>query len=113
MLTKSRGILNNGLKFGRIRTQEEEERRQREKTLRTEASKHEQRGFKAGMILGTAWIASSYWTFRGFVQTAQETATANFEGVLQALIASIVAAVVVAGCCGLLLGFSGTGGSDE
>lgn len=102
-----------GLNFGRTLTPEERDQKRLEKALRRESSKHQQRGFKSGMILGTAWIASSYWTFLGFVQTAEETATASFQGTLQALIASVVAAVVVAGCCGLLLGFSGSGGTNE
>ena len=107
------GTLPFGLNLGRTLTKEERQRKQLEKVARLEKGKHEQRGFKAGMLLGIAWIASSFWTFKGFMLTAQETATADFQGALEALIASIVAAVVVAGCCGLLLGFSGTGGTNE
>ena len=81
--------------------------------LETEVSKQRTRTFRAGLILSNAWIASSYWTFAGLMASAQETATASFTGSVQALIASIVSAVVVAGCCALLLGFSGSGDTHE
>lgn len=82
-------------------------------TLQAEVAKHKGRVFKGGLILSTAWIASSYWTFLGFMQTAEETANADFIGTIEALLAAVVSAVVVAGCCGLLLGFSGSGDDNE
>lgn len=60
------------------------------------------------IILAGAWIASSYWTFNGLMMAAEETATAGFKGAGEALAASIVAAIVVSGCCSLLLTFSGS-----
>lgn len=77
--------------------------------IETEIAKQRSRAFRAGLILSNAWIASSYWTFNGLMLSAQETSTANFTGSIQALIASVVSAVVVAGCCALLLGFSASG----
>ena len=90
------------------------ERRKKDvKALRAAESKQITRMFQGGMILSTAWIASSYWTFEGYMKTAEETATASFTGSVAALIAAVVSAVVVAGCCALLLGFSGSGGEHE
>lgn len=76
-------------------------------TIKRLLRRQKARSFAAMLILSNAWIASSYWTFRGFVMTAEETATADFIGTVHALIAAIVSAVVVAGCCALLLSFSG------
>lgn len=87
-------------------------RRQDREALAARERKHASREFVGGMILTNGWIVSAFWTFKGFMNTAEETATASFSGSVEALIASIVAAVVVAGCCGLLLGFSG-GHDDE
>lgn len=90
--------------------QEERNRaKRRAQILRTEIAKQKSRVFKGGLILSVAWQASSYWTFQGYMKTAEETATASFTGSVQALLAAIVSAVVVAGCCALLLGFSGSG----
>jgi len=75
--------------------------------------RQDKRSSRAMMILSTSWIASSYWTFLGFVTTAEETATANFVGTVHALIAAVVSAVVVAGCCALLLAFSGENSGEE
>ena len=82
-------------------------------TLKAQIAKQKSRVSNAMLILALAWIGSSYWTFNGLILTAQETATAGFVGVIQALIASIISAVVVAGCCSMLLGFSGAGETDE
>ena len=71
------------------------------------------RNFVAMLILSNGWIASSYWTFLGFVTTAEETATGDFIGTVHALIAATVSAVVVAGCCAQLLAFSGETSEEE
>jgi len=84
-----------------------------DKDLRAETAKHRGRVFRGGLILSTAWMASSYWTLNGFMIAAVETSTASFTGAVQALLAAVVASVVVAGCCALLLAFSGSGDDHE
>ncbi len=90
-----------------------EMRRKDRRTLDAMMRKHRSREFQAGMILMNAYLASAYWTFLGHMKTAEETATASFTGSLHALIAAIVSAVVVAGCCAMLLAFSGSGDANE
>lgn len=88
-------------------------KRAAKKAVKREIRKHRGRAFKAGLILGAGWSASSYWTYRGFIMAAQETSTASFSGSVEALLAATVAAVVVGGCCGLLLGLSASESGDD
>ncbi|MCJ2187895.1 hypothetical protein [Novosphingobium beihaiensis] len=83
------------------------------KTLEAQIAKQKARTTTCTLMLSTAWIASSYWTFNGLMMTAEENATSGFTGAVQALIASIVSAVVVAGSCSMLLAFSGDGDGHE
>ena len=97
--------------FGNLSPTEEaaidDMRRKDKRSLLSLARKLRGRNLKASLILMNAWIASSYFTFVGFMNAAKETATASFTGSVEALIYSIVAAVVVAGSSALLLGFAG------
>lgn len=88
-------------------------RKQAAEALKAQVAKQKTRVTNSMLILSVAWIASSYWTFNGLMMAAEETATSGFTGAVQALTASIVSAVVVAGCCSMLLGFCGEGDGDE
>ena len=110
--------LNDALQFiighnFQRQTAAQKQRKMDQKALKAAISKQKSRVTKGGLILSTAWIASSYWTFLGYMMTAQETATSSFTGTIKALIAAVVAATVVAGCCALLLGFSGEGDDNH
>ena len=78
--------------------------------LNTQIEKHEARVVRCTQILRVSWVTSAYWTASGLIQTADEYGGADFIGTMQAVLAAIVAAVVVAGACSMLLAFAGEEG---